>query len=201
MPDTAPDDAADAADAERAARARLRRVAEHEARVRSNPLTAVTRQLSRTAAFAAVYRRIGPKVDPGLMRIRDGRFLAGLYGFPFLTLHSTGAKSGQPRESPLLYVRDGDDVMLLGTNFGQAKHPAWTANLLAHPECAVVIGPERLACVAELCDEQTWAALFPRFQAVYPGYAGYLERRGELTPRMFRLRPIVDGRDAVVDSA
>lgn len=178
-------------DEERAVRARLRRIADHEARVRANPLTRVTRQASRTAAFAAVYRRIGPKVDPTLMKIRDGRFLAALYGFPFLTLHTTGARSGLPRESPLLYVRDGDDVMLLGTNFGQAKHPAWTANLLAHPDCAVVIGPERLECRAEVCDEQTWAALFPRFEAVYPGYAGYLERRGELTPRMFRLRPVL----------
>jgi len=194
MPDTA--GPAPTSDAERAAQARLRRIAEHEARVRSNPLTAATRQLSRTAAFAAVYRRIGPKVDPSLMKIRDGRFLAGLYGFPFLTLHSTGARSGLPRESPLLYVRDGHDVMLLGTNFGQAKHPAWTANLLAHPACAVVIGPERLDCVAELCDDQTWTALFPRFEAVYPGYAGYLERRGELVPRMFRLRPQVAPADS-----
>ena len=189
MPDAV--DPSAATDEERAVRARLRRIADHEARVRANPLTTVTRHASRTAAFAAVYRRIGPKVDPTLMKIRDGRFLAALYGFPFLTLHSTGAKSGLPRESPLLYVRDGDDVMLLGTNFGQAKHPAWTANLLAHPDCAVVIGPERLECRAEVCDEQTWAALFPRFEAVYPGYAGYLERRGELTPRMFRLRPVL----------
>jgi deazaflavin-dependent oxidoreductase (nitroreductase family) len=179
------------ADEERAVRARLRRIADHEARVRANPLTSVTRHLSKTVAFAAVYRRVGPKVDPTLMKIRDGRFLAALYGFPFLTLHSTGAKSGLPRESPLLYVRDGDDVMLLGTNFGQAKHPAWTANLLANPDCAVVIGPERLGCRAEVCDDEAWAALFPRFEAVYPGYAGYLERRGELTPRMFRLRPVV----------
>ncbi len=179
------------ADEERAVLARLRRIADHEARVRANPLTSVTRHLSKTAAFAAIYRRVGPKVDPSLMKIRDGRFLAAVYGFPFLTLHSTGAKSGLPRESPLLYVRDGDDVMLLGTNFGQAKHPAWTANLLAHHGCAVVIGPERLECRAELCDEETWAALFPRFEAVYPGYAGYLERRAELTPRMFRLRPVV----------
>jgi deazaflavin-dependent oxidoreductase (nitroreductase family) len=187
MPDAV--DPAATADEERARRARLRRIADHEARVRANPLTAVTRHLSKSAAFAAVYRRVGPKVDPALMKIRDGRFLAAVYGFPFLTLHSTGAKSGLARESPLVYVRDGDDVLLLGTNFGQAKHPGWTANLLAHPECAVVIGPERLDVTAELCDEQTWAELFPRFEAVYPGYAGYLERRGELTPRMFRLRP------------
>lgn len=187
MPDA--ENTAPATDAQRAAQARLRRVAEHEQRVRANPLTALTRRLSRTATFAALYRRIGPKIDPPLMKIRDGRLLAGLYGFPFLTLHSTGARSGLARESPLLYVRDGDDVMLLGTNFGQAKHPAWTANLLAHPECAVVIGPERLDAMAELCDEQTWVELFPRFEAVYPGFAGYLERRGELTPRMFRLHP------------
>lgn len=175
---------------ETALRARLDRIAAHEARVHVGPLTALTRRLGRTRAFAAAYRRIGPAIDPRLARVRDGRLIARVYGFPMLVLHTTGARTGQPRVSPLLYVRDGDDVLLLGTNFGQASHPAWTANLLAHPEAAVEIGPERLAVRAELVDDAAWRTLFPSFVAVYPGYASYLERRGDLTPRMFRLRPV-----------
>jgi deazaflavin-dependent oxidoreductase (nitroreductase family) len=190
MPDSTPAPQHDADDAARALQAKLRRISDHEKRVRGNPLTALTRRLSTTKAFADVYRRIGPKIDPTLIKVRDGRFLAGLYGFPFCTLHTTGAKSGQPRQSPLLYVRDGDDVMLLGTNFGQAKHPAWTANLLAHPDAAVEVGPVRLAVRAELVDDQTHERLFPSFVAVYPGYADYLGRREGLAPRMFRLRAV-----------
>ena len=71
-----PDAVEPTTDSQRAQRARRQRVADHEARVRTNPLTAVTRHASRTSAFAAVYRRVGPKVDPTLMKIRDGRFLA-----------------------------------------------------------------------------------------------------------------------------
>ena len=167
---------------------KLAALAEHESRVQSGPLTRLMRRLGQTSQFAAVYRRVGPVIDPRMAHLRQGRVMAKVYGFPVLLLHSTGAKSGQARTSPLLYVRDGDDVMLLGTNFGQPKHPAWTANLLAHPKAAVEIGPVRLLVVAELVDRETWQRIFPSFVAVYPGYANYLERRGEeLAPRMFRL--------------
>ena len=89
--------------------ASLTALAEHEARVQSGPLTRLMRRLGRTAQFAAVYRRVGPVIDPRIAHINDGRFMAKLYGFPVLILHTTGAKSGLPRSSPLLYVRDGDD--------------------------------------------------------------------------------------------
>ena len=171
-------------------RTKLDAIAAHETRVQASPLTRIIRPLSKTAGFARVYRTVGPVVDPKIRDLRDGRVMARLYGFPILMLHSTGAKSGQPRSSPLVYVRDGDDVMLVGTNFGQPKHPAWTANLLAHPEAAVVIGPVRLNVDAQQVDDDTFDRLFPAFVAVYPGYANYLERRQGLHPRMFRLRPV-----------
>jgi deazaflavin-dependent oxidoreductase (nitroreductase family) len=165
-------------------------IAAHEAHVQASPLTRLIRPLSRTTGFARVYRRVGPVVDPRIRDLRDGRVMARLYGFPLLMLHTTGARSGQPRSSALLYVRDGDDIVLVGTNFGQPSHPAWTANLLAHPDAAVVIGAVRLNVVAELVDEATFDRLFPAFVDVYPGYAGYLGRRQGLHPRMFRLRPV-----------
>jgi hypothetical protein len=153
-------------------RSQLDRIAAHEARVQAGPLTKVMRRLGQTAAFSKAYSRIGPVIDPKIRDLRDGRVMAAVYGLPILALHSVGAKSGQPRVSPLVYVRDGDDVLLIGTNFGQPKHPGWTANLLAHP------------------DDATWQEMFPRFVAVYPGYANYLGRREGLTPRMFRLTPV-----------
>ena len=95
-----------------------------------------------------------------------------------------------PRSSPLVYVRDGDDVMLVGTNFGQPKHPGWTANLLAHPDAAVTIGPVRLLVHAALLPDEECEEHDPRFVEVYPGYAGYRGRRADLPPRMFRLTPV-----------
>jgi deazaflavin-dependent oxidoreductase (nitroreductase family) len=175
--------------ADAALRAQLDRIAAHEARVSTGPLTRLMRRLGRTASFAKVYSKVGPVIDPKIRDLRGGRVMAAVYGFPILALRTTGAKSGEPRLSPLVYVRDGDDVMLIGTNFGQPKHPGWTANLLAHPDAAVEIGPERLAVRAELVDEQTWQRMFPSFVAVYPGYADYMTRRAGLVPRMFRLVP------------
>ena len=90
---------------------------------------------------------------------------------------------------PPIYVRDGDDFMVVGTNFGQRHHPGWTANLLAHPDASIEVGPERLPVTGELADQATWERLWPRFVAIYPGYANYLTRCAPRKPRMFRLRP------------
>jgi len=54
---------------------------------------------------------------------------------------TTGARTGWLRVSVLLYVRRGQDFAVIGTNFGQPQHPAWTANLLSHPEAAIEVGP------------------------------------------------------------
>ena len=172
-----------------ALRATLDRIAAHEARVQAGFMTRVMRSLGRTTAFSLAYSKVGPVIDPKIRDLRDGRVMAAVYGLPILALHTTGARSGQPRLSPLVYVRDGDDIMLIGTNFGQAKHPGWTANLIAHPDASVQIGAETLVVRAEQVDDETWQRTFPAFVAVYPGYAHYLDRRGHLPPRMFRLVP------------
>jgi len=64
--------------------------------------------------------------------------------------------------------------MVVGTNFGQRHHPGWMANLLAHPDASIEVGPEQLSVTGELVDQATWERLWPRFVAVYPGYANYL---------------------------
>lgn len=141
--------------------------------------------------FIAAYRRLGPKIDPTISRIGDGSLMRSLYGLPGMVLHTTGAKSGKARSNPLLYARDGEDFIVTGTNFGQPKHPAWTANLLAHPEAAVEVGGVTLPVTAHLIEGGEWQATFDRLVSIYPGYALYLERRGDLPPRLFRLAPNV----------
>lgn len=141
--------------------------------------------------FIAIYRRLGPIIDPTVSRIGDGSLMRSLYGLPGMVLHTTGAKSGKPRSNPLLYARDGDDFIVVGTNFGQPKHPAWTANLRAHPAAAVEVAGVTLPVTAQLIEGAAWQEIFDRLVAVYPGYALYLERRSELPPRLFRLVPQV----------
>ena len=62
-------------------------------------------------------------------------------------------------------------------------------NLMAHADASIEVGPERLPVTGELIDRATWERLWPRFVAVYPGYADYLARCAPRRPRMFRLRP------------
>ena len=166
---------------------KLRRIADYE-RGRRTSVPRLIQSAGRTRAFAACYRRYGPKADPWLFRKTRGQAGARL-GFPALLLTTTGAKSGLPRVAPLIYVRDGDDFVVLGTNWGQRHHPGWTANLMAHPDAAIEVGPERLPVTAELVDPATWQRLWPRFVAIHPGYENYLTRCAPRRPRMFRLRP------------
>lgn len=170
------------------AAAQLRRVAAYERRLRRTPLTGLLRVLAPTRPFAAFYRRVGPRLDRFLIRASSGRVASRLYGLPVLLLSSTGAKSGQTRTTPLLYVRDGVDFAVAGTNFGHPAHPGWTANLLATPAAAIEIGPERIRVTAELADAAAQSRVWPRFLSIYPGYGHYANRR-DVPPRMFLLHP------------
>jgi deazaflavin-dependent oxidoreductase (nitroreductase family) len=171
-------------------RAALDRVDRLEASLAPTTLTSrLLRKIGPKPWFAAFYRRFGPLVDPWLLRKTGGRIATKIYGFPALLLVTTGSRSGQERTSPLLYARDGDDFLIVGTNFGTKNHPAWTGNLLAHPEARIVVGEDTLAVSAELVDPATFERLWPRFVAVYGGYDDYLKRLTHRSPRMFRLKP------------
>lgn len=69
------------------------------------------------------------------MHMTGGRAHTGKGAVPLVLLRTTGAKSGVQREIPLAYFTDGDDVILIASNYGQAKHPSWYHNLLKNPRC------------------------------------------------------------------
>jgi deazaflavin-dependent oxidoreductase (nitroreductase family) len=168
----------------------LDRIAHRERDTRSTWVNRILRAIGPTRPFVALYRRLGPKIDPWLMRTTGGRIATHVYGFPALLLTSIGAKSGAKRTSPLLYARDGDDFLIVGTNFGTEHHPAWTKNLLKTSDAQIVVGDDTLDVRAEPVDEATFRRVWQRFTSVYPGYDAYLVRLTHRTPRMFRLRPI-----------
>jgi deazaflavin-dependent oxidoreductase (nitroreductase family) len=107
---------------------------------------------------------------------------------PSLVLHTTGAKSGQPRQSTLACLPEDDGWYVVGSNFGQESHPAWTANLMAHPDAAVSTKEGRTDVRARLLDAEEKAAVWPRLIAVWPTYDRYVERSGR-DLRVFRLDP------------
>jgi F420H(2)-dependent quinone reductase len=95
---------------------------------------------------------------------------------PMLLLEHVGARSGTRRTSPLVYIRDGDDVVLVASKGGFPKHPAWFHNLMANPDTTVQIGPRRLAVHARVADPQERERLWPMAVQVYGGYEDYRRR-------------------------
>ncbi|AQT79126.1 nitroreductase [Mycolicibacterium litorale] len=69
---------------------------------------------------------------------------------PSLLLHSIGAKTGQPRKNTLAYYRDGRDYLIVGSNGGSDRNPAWYHNLRADPHVDINLGPRRLAVTAHI---------------------------------------------------
>lgn len=138
------------------------------------------------------FRTVGPKIMPGLERatrvLTGGRTPLSGALVPSLVLHTTGARSGEPRRTELMYCPDGDEMLITGSNFAREQHPAWTWNLMRHPEAAVEVRGRRIEVVATLVPdelrEETWATL----ERNWPGYRGY-ERTAGRELRIFRLTP------------
>jgi F420H(2)-dependent quinone reductase len=101
---------------------------------------------------------------------------------PMLLLDHVGAKSGVKRTTPLLYLRDGDDVVIVASKGGHPKHPAWFHNLRANPDTTVQIGSKRQAVRARVATAEERARIWPKAVAAYSGYRGYQERTDREIP-------------------
>lgn len=149
-------------------------------------LLGVVKQMGHRRWFATVGRALVP-LDRAVARFTKGRVVAlGL--LPTLVLTSTGRRSGLPRRQPLLYLRDGDAFVVIGSNWGRPDHPAWSANLLAHPDAVVTVAGKDIAVRAELATGPQRERLWGLALAVWPAYASYQRRAGRPI-RVFRLTP------------
>jgi len=93
-----------------------------------------------------------------------------------LLLDHVGAKSGKLRTSPLLYIPDGDDVVIVASKGGYPKHPAWYHNLVANPDTTMQVGSERRSVHARTATAEERERLWPEVTATYGGYADYQAR-------------------------
>jgi deazaflavin-dependent oxidoreductase (nitroreductase family) len=108
---------------------------------------------------------------------RLGHTIPGMGG-RMLLLDHVGAKSGAKRTSPLLYIRDGENVFVIASKGGFPKHPAWFHNLMANPDATVQIGPERRSVHARVATPEERERLWPIAVKTYHGYADYQARSG-----------------------
>lgn len=108
-----------------------------------------------------------------LYKATGGR-VGGTFGkAPVALLTTMGRKTGEPRVSPLLFLRDGDRVILVASRGGSDKHPMWYLNLRANPKVQVQIKDEVLALTARAATEEERAHYWPKLTAMYPNFDDY----------------------------
>jgi len=101
---------------------------------------------------------------------------------PMLLLDHAGAKTGKLRTTPLAYVRDGDDYVIVASKGGHPKHPAWYHNVLASPEVRIQVGSRRMSVRAHEATPEEHDRLWPKVVEAYAGYASYQARTERTIP-------------------
>jgi deazaflavin-dependent oxidoreductase (nitroreductase family) len=124
---------------------------------------------------AGMLRALG-KLNVPVYRLTRGRLLGKVGRAPVLLLTSTGRRSGQQRTAPVLYLPDGERVIVIGSNAGNTRAPAWSFNLKANPDAHVQIGGTHRDVRARLAEGEERAELWRKVNAQYAGFEDYDER-------------------------
>jgi deazaflavin-dependent oxidoreductase (nitroreductase family) len=122
-------------------------------------------------------------------RANDGKVGGQFQGANLLLLTTTGAKSGQPRLSPLAYFRIDGKLLIIGSFAGADIDPAWVHNLRANPSAQVEIGSESSDVTARELPPAERDELFPKITAAAPGFAEYQAKTARVIP-VFELQPV-----------
>jgi len=143
---------------------------------------------SVTPAGRWIAKTINSKIDPFFYRISGGRFTSsGPLTVPQLTLTTIGRKSGKERTVQLGYHPDGEDVLIVASNFGGENHPAWSHNLDANPQCKIRIGADEKTVTATRITDSEKAILWPKIERTIPQMKSYKTRTSR-NIKVYRLK-------------
>jgi deazaflavin-dependent oxidoreductase (nitroreductase family) len=160
----------------------------------ANPIQRFMRWSGATAPMSWLDARALHHIDRLVYRRTRGRrtFTSWVSGLPVVMLTTTGAKSGQQRTLPVLCLPDGDNLVVIASNYGQRDHPAWYHNLCAHPAAMVTVGgvPRRVQAHEAIGEERE--RLWQRGLEVYPGWAVYERRAAHRQIPVMVLAPVSD---------
>jgi deazaflavin-dependent oxidoreductase (nitroreductase family) len=106
-------------------------------------------------------------------RANRGKSGGPMEGRPLLLLTTTGAKSGQLRTTPMMYIPDGDRLLVIASNAGAPVHPDWYRNLVAYPEVTVEVGNEIFEAIAIVTEGTERQRLWTRVVELYPFFADH----------------------------
>lgn len=152
---------------------------------------ALIEPLARSEAGRWWLMTVAPKLDPLIFRLTGGRLTSVPAQILFIT--HTGARSGQKRQNPLTYFTDGDDLIVMASNFGRERHPAWYYNVKANPEVEVRVAGRRGRYRAHVTSGEDRERLWGLAKQLTRVYADYEDRAPMRTIQVIRLKPIADG--------
>jgi F420H(2)-dependent quinone reductase len=109
-------------------------------------------------------------------RLTGGRVGGSLGQAPVLLLDHVGRKTGKKHTSPLIYIADGDDLVVVASKGGAPKDPLWWPNLKASPATTVQVGRERRQVTARQAGPEEKRRLWPKLNEVWPDYEAYQQR-------------------------
>lgn len=138
----------------------------------------MNRRIASSGPGARLFSHIGHRLDGPSLRWSHGRFAPGAFltGAPLITLTTIGAKSGQPRAIPLLGTPDGENIILIASNWGGKKHPSWYHNIRANPQVQVARKGQSKTYIAQEVTGAEYDRCWQQAVAIYPGYELYKSR-------------------------
>ncbi len=121
------------------------------------------------------------RLDRPFLRLSGGKhtLTTWLAGLPVVVLTTTGAKSGLPRRLPLAALEDAGKIILIASDFGSPRHPAWYHNLIAHSQATVEIAGKQVPCQACEAQGEARARYWAMAGKMYPGYKKYEKKAGK----------------------
>jgi len=148
--------------------------------------TSTERDLSGPARLAL---KLGSGAHAGVYRASSGKLFGRMGKSPILLLNTVGRKTGKKRTSPLLYVLDGEDFVIVASKGGAPTHPAWYLNLMANPNATVEVGDQEVRVRAEEVDPEEKARLWQKMVEMYPTYDDYQKKTEREIPLLV-LHPV-----------
>jgi deazaflavin-dependent oxidoreductase (nitroreductase family) len=136
--------------------------------------------------------KLGSGVHTGLYRATGGKLFGRMGKSPIMLLNTVGRKTGRKRTSPLLYVMDGEDFVIIASKGGAPTHPAWYLNLKANPDATVEVGDRKVRVRAEEVDSEEKVRLWQKMVEMYPTYDDYQRKTKREIPLLI-LRPAEGG--------
>lgn len=137
------------------------------------------------AEHIALYRS-----DPAKAHDWDSSHLGGPGVLPTLLLTTTGRKSGEPRDLPLIYGEADGSYVVIASKGGMPNHPIWFLNLEANPECELMVGPKHVKARARVAEGEERERLWSQLAAVYPPYDDYQKNAGSRVIPVVVLDPV-----------